>query len=96
MDKKITGIVSYITIIGWIIAYCVGDKNGAKVHLNQALVLAIAGLVGSAIGFIPIIGWIVAPIIGLVVLLFAILGIVYAAQDQDKELPIIGQIKLLK
>lgn len=96
MDKKITSIVSYITIIGWIIAYCVGDKNGAKVHLNQALILAIVGLLGGAISAIPLVGWIIGPIIGLVVLLFAILGIVYAAQDQDKELPIIGQIKILK
>ena len=64
--------------------------------MNQALILAIAGLLGGAISAIPLVGWIIGPIIGLVVLLFAILGIVYAAQDQDKELPIIGQIKLLK
>ena len=64
--------------------------------MNQALILAIVGLLGTAIGAIPLVGWIIGPVIGLVVLVFAILGIVYAAQDQDKELPIIGQIKLLK
>ena len=95
MDKKVTGILSYITIIGWVIAYCVGDKVGAKVHLNQALILGIVGLIGAGIGAIPLIGWIIGPIIGVIVLVFAIVGIVYAAQDQDKELPIIGQIKLL-
>ena len=39
MDKKVTGIVGYIGWIGWIIAYLAGDKEGAKFHLNQALVL---------------------------------------------------------
>ena len=35
MDKKITGVVGYITWIGWLIAYLLGDKEGAKFHLNQ-------------------------------------------------------------
>ncbi len=39
MDKKTTGIIAYITWIGWIVAFCAGDKEGAKFHLNQALVI---------------------------------------------------------
>lgn len=35
MDKKTTGIVSYITLIGWLIAFCAGDKEGAKFHLTS-------------------------------------------------------------
>ena len=27
MDKKTTGIVSYITLIGWLIAFCAGDSQ---------------------------------------------------------------------
>ena len=42
MDKKTTGIVSYITLIGWLIAFCAGDKEGAKFHLNQSLVLYLS------------------------------------------------------
>ena len=45
MDKKITGIVAYITWIGWLIAFLAGDKEGAKFHLNQALVIILIGLV---------------------------------------------------
>ena len=37
MDKKVTGIVAYLTIIGWVVAFLVGDKEGAKFHMNQAL-----------------------------------------------------------
>jgi len=103
MDKKVTGIVAYITIIGWLIAYLAGDKEGAKFHLNQALTLGILSLglmlCGKILGIIPLIGWILALIINIVNLLVfvcIILGIVYAAQGQDKEVPLLGSIKILK
>lgn len=34
MNKKTTGIIAYITWIGWIVAFCAGDKEGAKFHLG--------------------------------------------------------------
>ena len=95
MDKKVTGIVAYITIVGWVIAFLAGDKEGAKFHLNQALVLCLAQLVLSVLGKIPFIGWI-AGILSLVVLVFQIMGLVYACQGQDKEVPLVGAIKILK
>ena len=45
MNKQITGMLAYVTWIGWLIAFIAGDRNGAKFHLNQALVLAIAALI---------------------------------------------------
>ena len=39
MDAKTTGIVAYITWIGLVIAFVLGDREGAKFHLNQALVI---------------------------------------------------------
>ncbi len=95
MDKKVTGIIAYITIIGWLIAYLAGDKEGAKFHLNQALVLCITNIILGILGYIPIIGF-VAGILQIVVFVFFVVGIIYAAQGQDKELPIIGKIQLLK
>lgn len=89
MNKKVTGIFAYIGLIFWLIAYVAGDKEGAKFHLNQALVLNIAGLV---CGVIPVIGW----ILSVVVLVFAIMGIVSAVKEEDKPLPIIGGITLIK
>lgn len=95
MDKKATGIVAYISIIGWLIAYLAGDKEGAKFHLNQGLVLNIAALICSAVSRIPIVG-IVGGILSLVLFVFLIMGIIYAAKEEDKELPLIGAIKILK
>jgi len=103
MDKKITGIVAYITWIGLIIAYFAGDKEGAKFHINQALVIWLGYLasilVSSILGGIPVLG----VIIGLVVAVFNIflfvcfiLGLIYACKEEEKEIPLLGQIKILK
>ena len=101
MNKKVTGIVSYITIIGWIIAFLAGDKEGAKFHLNQSLVINLASLINSLLlsrilGIIPILGGLVSWIISIVILVLWILGLVAAIKEEQKEVPILGQIKILK
>ena len=84
MNKKTTGIISYLTLIGWLIAYCAGDKEGAKFHLNQSLVLIIANVVVGVINYIPTIGGIVGTVLSIVLLVFWIMGFVYACEDKEK------------
>lgn len=101
MSKKVTGIVSYITIVGWIIAFLAGDKEGAKFHLNQSLVIELASLIngwvlGKILGLIPFIGPLVSSIISIVVLVLWLLGLVAAINEEEKEVPILGKIKVLK
>ena len=103
MNKKVTGILSYCTVVGWLIAYLAGDKEGAKFHLNQGLVLAIAEVAlmisSTVFGLIPLVGDIlnlVVSLAGIVVLVLQILGIIAAAKDEEKALPLIGNIILLK
>ncbi len=93
MDKKVTGIVAYITLIGWAIAYLIGDREGAKFHMNQALVLALAELVVGIVG--GIIG-IVGTVLGVVVFVLWVIGIVGAIQGKEKKVPLLGDIVLLK
>lgn len=88
MDKKTTGIVAYITLIGWIIAFCAGDKEGAKFHLNQVLVIYLFAL----LGLIPCIGWIWE----IFILVCWIMGLIAAINDEEKEVPLIGKIRILK
>ncbi len=51
-DAKTTSWVAYLTWIGFIIAICAGDKEGAKFHLNQALVILLANVAGIILQFI--------------------------------------------
>ena len=100
MDKKITGIIAYIGFIGWLVAYLAGDKEGAKFHLNQALVVAIFGIVCSVavfvLGFIPVVGGIIGLVVSILPLVAMIMGIVFAAQDKEQGIPVIGTFKILK
>ena len=110
MDRKLTGVVAYLTWIGLLIAYIAGDREGAKFHLNQALVIWLAGTIfGIATGILsvlsglPLLGWIVAALVGLISLVGGIflfvcwlMGLIYAIQEQEKEVPLLGKIRLLK
>lgn len=88
MDTKTTSIVAYITWIGLIIAFCAGDKEGAKFHLNQALVIFLFSL----LSIIPCIGWIWS----IFMVVCWIMGLIYAINQEEKEVPLIGGIKIIK
>lgn len=88
MDKKTTSIVAYITLIGLIIAFCAGDKEGAKFHLNQALVIWLFGL----LSVIPCIGQIWA----IFIFVCWIMGLIAAINQEEKPVPLIGNIQILK
>lgn len=95
MDKKATGIVAYLTIIGWFAAYVAGDRNSAKFHLNQGLVVHLAFIVLFVMARVPLLS-IFAYILQVAVLVVGIMGLVYAVREQDYEIPILGCIKLFK
>ena len=96
MDKKTTDIVTYITWVGLIVAILLGDMNKSKFHINQAIVIWGAGLVCALIGVIPVVGGIIGGIGGVCVLAFAVLGLLSALKGEEKPLPFIGGIQILK
>ena len=102
MDKKTTSWVSYLTFVGWIVAFCAGDKEGAKFYLNQSLVIwlgVLCSYVASAIVFIPLFGWLIFIAIAVLdIFLFVvwIMGLINAINQEEKDLPLIGAIKILK
>lgn len=95
MTKKTTDIVAYITWIGWIVAFCAGTRQESKFHLNQALVIWLINIVLMILAYIPIVN-IVAGILSIVMFVFWIMGLVGACQGNEKELPLIGSIKIIK
>ena len=88
MDAKTTSIVAYITWIGFFVALLAGDKEGAKFHLNQALVILIF--------FIPALIPCLGQIWGIFMMVCWILGLVAAINQEEKEVPLIVRIRLLK
>ena len=97
MDKKTTGIVAYITWIGLLVAFLAGDKEGAKFHLNQSLVIWLVNLVGGIVlGFIPWIGGLLSFALWVFCVVCVVLGIIAASKEEEKEVPLLGKIKILK
>ena len=97
---KIWAVLAYL--LGWpgfLIALLVDGKNEfTKFHLNQALVLNIVRIVleilSRTIAKRGILSFAVG-ILGLAVFVFAIIGIVNAAQGKMKELPLFGSFHLM-
>lgn len=88
MDTKTTGIVAYLTWVGLLIAFLAGDKEGAKFHINQALVIALFMLPSA----IPFIGW----LWGIFMIVCWIMGLMAAINQEEKEVPLIGKIHIIK
>jgi uncharacterized membrane protein len=99
MDKKTLSIVSYITIIGWIIALVQykGEKAPeVRFHLKQSLGVMLLGLVFSIAmtiitSIVPSLYFLsYANLVILVLWILWILGIINAANGAQKQLPLIG------
>ncbi len=99
-DNKVMGVLAYIGILFLIPLLAAPNSKFARFHTNQGLILFIADVVlGAAaklVSFIPVVGWVISIAVGVVGLAFMILGIVNAANGKAKELPLIGNFKLLK
>ncbi|WGK63878.1 DUF4870 domain-containing protein [Croceiramulus getboli] len=93
-EGKTIAIISYITIIGLIIAFVMNNekKNDfASFHIRQSVGLACTGIALGIIGVIPIIGWLIN-LIGIFVLLYLwIMGIVNAVNLNRKPVPLLGE-----
>ena len=98
MNNKTLSIISYITIIGWLVAYFSGkDKADAllKYHLRQSLGLAIVNIIFSVVltiiaSMIPSLSFL--GLIGYVFIVLWIMGIINAANGALKPVPLIGKM----
>jgi uncharacterized membrane protein len=98
MDRKTISMISYFTIIGWIISfvvYCNGGRSSfAQYHLKQSFGIGVfETLLG--IGFVSIYPTI--PIVsrffcllGAGTIIILIFGIINAVNQKRKPLPLIG------
>jgi uncharacterized membrane protein len=93
-EGKNIAIISYLTIIGLIIAYVMNnDKKDAfaSYHIKQSTGLALTGLALGVVGMIPILGWLVS-ILGFFLMLYMwIMGLMNAINNKEIPVPILGE-----
>lgn len=101
--NKIMALFAYLSWLVIIPILAAKDSKYAKFHGNQGLVLAIAEIIVgifygilSEIPFVGIIFSIIGSVISLFCFVLTILGIVNAVSGKAKELPIIGNFRIIK
>ena len=99
MNNKTLSIVSYITLIGWLIAYFSGKESAdslLKYHLRQSFGIMVTSIVVNVAlsiltSIVPALS-ILGIIVGVAFLALLIIGIINASNEAQKPLPIIGKI----
>ena len=101
MNNKTLAIVSYITIIGWLVSYfsykdSLQKSSLVTYHLKQSLGIALLGIFfGIALNIVGSIIPSLAAVLSLgnlVILVLWILGIINAMNEVEKPVPVVGAI----
>lgn len=101
MDAKTIAWVSYLTIIGWIIAFVsYGNLNPktslATFHLRQSLGIILLGVACSILfrmfmwGF-AFIG-VLSPVVWILIVVLWVLGLLAAINGEEKPVPVMGTL----
>ncbi len=105
MNTKVTSVVTYIPVLGFVLALLIGDKTSeeAKFHINQSMVISIlmvaVSICSGILGIIPLLGKIIGIILwiaDILLLILAVAAAVFAAKDTTLEIPVISDIKIIK
>lgn len=96
-DGKVMSILAYIGILVLIPLFAEKNNPYVRFHVNQGFVLFILSIAASIVStifmFIPVFGAILVSLVSLAQVALMIIGIVNAATDSAKELPVIGKFK---
>ena len=99
MEPKVRGIVSYVTIFGWLLAVATNNPKDelASFHIRQMLGLMLAtvttGVASVIFVFIPLLGGLLSQLcwaVYIVLFIFWIIGFVGALQGELKKVPLLG------
>ena len=93
-DGKTMAIISYLTWVGTLIAFLMNNdkKNSfASFHIRQTLGLTLLGLANTFIINRFVDGW-VTNILHVAILILWIIGLVGAANEERKEVPLVGEL----
>ena len=91
-EGKTIAIISYITIIGTLIAFIMNQNKHnyfASFHIRQALGVFLTGVIVSFIQRFTHFDWFDA-ILGIGVFILWIIGLIGAIQGEEKRVPLLG------
>lgn len=104
-SNKVIFMLAYLGFLFFLpLVSCPESKTG-RFHANQGLVLLITGFVGQFILMIlfSVLSWrlwaltsIISTLWGLALLALVIIGMINASKEEEKPLPIIGGIRIIK
>lgn len=96
---KTVAIISYITIVGWLIALVMNSNNKTSLggfHLRQMMGLIILAIASAILRvplyFIPFLGWTTNFVLSICIFVLWILGLVSAANSEEKPIPVLGKL----
>jgi uncharacterized membrane protein len=93
-EDKTVAILSYLTIIGFIVAIFMHQNNKTELgafHLRQVLGMVVTAIAGSVCGVVPILGWIVWFFVVLVLFVFWVIGLLSAVKGEMRPVPVLGE-----
>jgi uncharacterized membrane protein len=97
-EDKTTAILSYLTLVGFIVAIIMHGSKKTRLgafHLRQSLCLMLTAIALSAawmvLVWIPFIGWFAAMAAWLGLAVLWVLGLVAAANGEQKAVPLLGE-----
>ena len=99
-NDTLMGILAYLGILA-LVPYLVKDQP-AFVHahavrgMNLFLLEVIAWVAVGIFSWVPVLDGILSSIVGLASFVLSLIGIIYVANHEDKDLPVIGSIRLIK
>ncbi len=98
-NGKTVALVSYFTLIGWIVALIMHGSNKTRLgayHLRQMLglmIMALAvGILTLPLIMIPFLGWGILWLLRVGLLVLWIMGLIAAANGEEKPMPIVGEL----
>jgi len=97
-EDKTVAIVSYLTIIGFIVAVVIHGNKKTKLgsyHLRQTLGLVVTAIalwvLGFVLAFVPIIGWFTILLCWIGLFVLWLIGFIAAANGRMKPVPVLGE-----
>ncbi|GJM35513.1 MAG: hypothetical protein DHS20C18_45140 [Saprospiraceae bacterium] len=88
-DPKIVAIITYLTLVGLVIAFVLNNPKNSFVsfHMRQSLGIYLLFIVSSIVMIVPVFGWIAGIVGYLVGFVFWLIGLLGAIQEEEKLIP---------